>query len=168
MFEHILVPLDGSPLSALALPIADDLAQRYHSILTLLYVVPPMPIISGELAYNLFDSESILAAKTEGQRLLDEARTTLAAPDVRVLCLYNGEARIARTVVHVAEQQEIALIVMGSHGRSGLEHLFLGSVAEGVMRRAGVPVLIVRGKGAGTSAAKKDLPQGTSLPQSSA
>lgn len=144
MFEHILVPIDGSPLSALALPIADDLAQRYHSAVTLLYVVPPLPIIYGESAYNLFDSESISAAKAEGQRILDEARKTLASPDIRVLCLDTGETRIAHTIVQVAEQQAISLIVMGSHGRGGLEHLFLGSVAEGVMRRADVPVLVVR------------------------
>jgi len=164
MFEHILVPIDGSPLSALALPIADDLAQRYQSILTLLYVVPPLPIIYGESAYNLFDSDSILAAKSEGQRILDEARGTLANPDVRVMCTDTGEARIAHTIVHVAEQQGVSLIVMGSHGRGGLEHLFLGSVVEGVMRRAGIPVLVVRAAQASKSSLSHRDPAHKSLP----
>ncbi|MFB9991310.1 universal stress protein [Deinococcus oregonensis] len=140
MFEQLLVPLDSSPQSALALPVAADLARRYHSTVTLLYVLPALPVIYGEAAYAVFDSEAAVAAKEEGQRVLEEARTITASPDAQLLCLDAGEIRIAQTIVNVAEKRQSSMIVMGSHGRGGLEHFFLGSVAEGVMHRAGVPV----------------------------
>ncbi|WP_161884223.1 universal stress protein [Deinococcus alpinitundrae] len=144
MFDHILVPIDGSPLSALALPVAAEMARCHHSTLTVLYVVPPLPVIYGESAYTFNDPEASERAKAEGQRLLEEARTALGSPSIRLLCLEGGNPRIAQAIADVAEQQSCSLVVMGTHGRSGLDHFFLGSVAEGVMRRVRVPVLLVR------------------------
>ncbi|WP_309572794.1 universal stress protein [Deinococcus sp.] len=144
MFDHILVPIDGSPLSALALPVAAELARCHHSTLTVLYVVPPLPVIYGESAYTFDDPEADTRAKAEGQRLLEDARTALGSPNIRLLCVQGGDPRTAQAIADVAEQQQCSLVVMGTHGRSGLDHFFLGSVAEGVMRRVGVPVLLVR------------------------
>lgn len=144
MFDHILVPIDGSPLSALALPVAAEMARCHHSTLTVLYVVPPLPVIYGEAAYTYDDPKASERAEAEGQRLLEDARTALGSPNIRLLCLEGGDPRTAQAIADVAEQQHCSLVVMGTHGRSGLEHFFLGSVAEGVMRRVGVPVLLVR------------------------
>ncbi|TSA79415.1 universal stress protein [Deinococcus detaillensis] len=144
MFDHILVPIDGSPLSALALPVAAELARCHHSTLTVLYVVPPLPVIYGDSAYTFGTLETRERAKAEGQRLLEDARTALGSPNIRLLCLEDGNPRTAQAIADVAEQQQCSLVVMGTHGRSGLDRFFLGSVAEGVMRRIGVPVLLVR------------------------
>lgn len=144
MFDHILVPIDGSPLSALALPVAAEMARCHHSTLTVLYVVPPLPMIYGEFSYALDDAEASERAKAEGQRLLEDACTALGSPNISLLCLQGGDPRTAQAIADVAEQRQCSLVVMGTHGRSGLDHFFLGSVAEGVMRRVGVPVLLVR------------------------
>ncbi|MFB9990400.1 universal stress protein [Deinococcus oregonensis] len=145
MFEHILVPIDGSPLSALALPIAADLARRYDSTVTLLYVMPPLLVIYDAPAYTSVDSATTVNAKAQGQRILEEARTAMVFPEAQLLYLNDGPSRTAQAIVEVTQQRGVSLVVMGSHGRGGLEHFFLGSVAEGVMRRIGVPVLVVRG-----------------------
>lgn len=144
MFEHILVPIDGSSLSALALPVAAEMARCHRSTVTLLYVVPPLPVIYGEFAYAVNDVETSVRANAEGQRLLEDARTALGLPDVRLLCLQDGDPRIAQAIAGAAAEQQCSLVIMGTHGRSGLDHFFLGSVAEGVVRRVGVPVLLVR------------------------
>lgn len=144
MFDHILVPIDGSPLSALALPIAAEIARCHHGTLTVLYVVPTPPVIYGESASIVNDPEASGRAKAEGQRVLEEARTALGSPDISLLCLQSGDPKTAQAIADVVEQQGASLVVMGTHGRGGLEQLFLGSVAEGVMRRVGVPVLLVR------------------------
>jgi len=164
MFEHILVPVDGSSLSTLALPIAADLAHRYHSTLTVLYVVPALPVIYNESVYGWIDPDTRSRMKAEGQRILDEARIALDFPEARFLCLDASGSRIAQTIVQTAEQQGVSLIVMGSHGRGGLEHLFLGSVVEGVMRRAGIPVLVVRAAQASKSSLSHRDPAHKSLP----
>ncbi|TSA85462.1 universal stress protein [Deinococcus detaillensis] len=144
MFDHILVPIDGSPLSALALPVAAEMARCHHSTLTVLYVVPPPPTIYGESTYTFDNTKASAHAKAEGQRLLEDARMSMGSPNIRLLCLQGGNPRTAQAIADVAEQQHCSLVVMGTHGRSGLDRFFLGSVAEGVMRRVGVPVLLVR------------------------
>jgi nucleotide-binding universal stress UspA family protein len=144
MFDHILVPIDGSPLSALALPVVNELARCHHSRITVLYVVPPLTVVYGESAYTFDDTDIRRQLKAEGQRWLDLARTALDSPDVRLLCLEGGDPRTAQAIADVAEERQCSLVVMGTHGRGGLEHFFLGSVAEGVMRRVAVPVLLVR------------------------
>lgn len=144
MFDHILVPIDGSPLSALALPVAAELARCHHSTLTVLYVVPPLPVIYGESAYTFSDTEADERARAEGERLLEDARVSLGSPNISLLCVQGGDPRTAQAIADVAAERQCSLVVMGTHGRSGLDHFFLGSVAEGVMRRVGVPVLLVR------------------------
>lgn len=144
MFERILVPVDGSPLSALALPVAAEMARCHHSTLTALYIVPPPPVLYGEAAYAVGDPDDRARAKAEGQRLLEDARVALGSPNIRLLCVEGGDPRTAQAIADVAEQERATLVVMGTHGRTGLDHFFLGSVAEGVMRRVSVPVLLVR------------------------
>ncbi|GGM19415.1 universal stress protein [Deinococcus aerophilus] len=144
MFEHILVPIDGSSLSALALPVAADLARRYGSSLTLLYVVPPPVVVYAESAYVYDGAEESARARAEGQRILEDARDSLDHPDVQLVRLDDADPRTAQAIADEVVRQGASLVVMSSHGRTGLEHFFLGSVAEGVMRRVDVPVLLVR------------------------
>jgi nucleotide-binding universal stress UspA family protein len=169
MFDHILVPIDGSPLSALALPIAAEMARCHHGKLTALYVVPSLPLMYGESAYTFNNSDVDEYAKAEGQRLLEDARTALGSPDMQLLCLEGGDPVTAQAIADVVERQRVSLVVMGTHGRSGLAHFLLGSVAEGIMRQVGVPVLLVRSpKTTASTSGRPDESPGTFTPEVSA
>ena len=147
MFDRILVTTDGSPLGNLALPYAADLARRYSSALTVLYVVPaattPLALSEGApYAYDFQAEQERLNA--EGDTALDHAREVVSLPGTHFLRLDSSGPKLAQMIVDQVEREGAQLVVMSTHGRSGLAHLFLGSVAEEVMRKANVPVLLVR------------------------
>jgi len=149
MFTRILVPLDGSPLSLQALPVAADLARKYGASLRLVYVVPDVPPVSGlagGMAYAYDPAADYAARREEGERVLREA---LADPVMDGLpvdsdCLPAEGRPVAQVLVQETRSSGADLIVMSTHGRGGLARLLLGSVAEGVLHHAGVPVLLVR------------------------
>lgn len=142
MFERILVPTDGSPFANLAFPVAADLAGRYGAALSVLYVAPG-PVALTEGAAYAFDFETERERqKVKGTQILEEARIRLGLPDT-TLILREG-LRVDEIIAEEVARGDIGLIVMSSHGRSGLAHFFLGSVAEGVLRRVKVPVFLLR------------------------
>ena len=139
---HILVPTDFSPGSDAALAWARDLAQQCAARLSLLHVVTD-PRAVGFLTPEVY----VPPAPETQERLLREARERLerALPaDERSRFAVTIDARIgevAETILETAREQRVDLIVMGTHGRHGLAHLLLGSVAERVLRNASCPVL---------------------------
>ena len=147
MFDRILVTTDGSLLGNLALPYAADLARRYSSALTVLYVVPaaatPLALSEGAPYTNDFQAEQE-RLNAEGESILDHAREAVGLPGTHFLRLDGSGSKLAQMIVDQIGREGAQLVVMGTHGRSGLAHLFLGSVAEEVMRKADVPVLLVR------------------------
>jgi nucleotide-binding universal stress UspA family protein len=139
---RILVATDFSPASEAALAWARDLAQQYAARLSLLHVV------TDPRATGVLTSEVYVPASPETQeRLVREARERLEQalpPDERRQFGGMIEARIgdvAETILETARDQKVDLIVMGTHGRHGIAHLLLGSVAERVLRDAPCPVL---------------------------
>lgn len=147
MFDRILVTTDGSPLGNLALPYAADLARHYSSALTVLYVVPtadtPLALSEGAAyAYDFQAEQDRL--KNEGEKILDHAREVVNLPGTRFLRRDGTGPKLAQMIVNEAEQEDAQLVVMSTHGRSGLAHLFLGSVAEEVLRKVRIPVFLVR------------------------
>ncbi|MGY2894438.1 universal stress protein [Deinococcus sp. UYEF24] len=147
MFDRILVTTDGSPLGNLALPYAADLARHYSSALTVLYVVPvastPLALAEGAAyAYDFQAEQDRL--RQEGENVLNHAREVVNLPGTRFLRRDSTGPRLAQMIVAEAEQEDAQLVVMSTHGRSGLAHLFLGSVAEEVLRKVRVPVFLVR------------------------
>jgi nucleotide-binding universal stress UspA family protein len=147
MFDRILVTTDGSPLGNLALPYAADLARHYSSALTVLYVVPsadtPLALSEGATyAYDFQAEQERL--KSEGENILEQAREVVNLPGTRFLRRDSSGPRLAQMIVNEADQEDAQLVVMSTHGRSGLAHLFLGSVAEEVLRKLRVPVFLVR------------------------
>lgn len=142
---QILVATDFSPASEAALAWARDLAQQYAARLSLLHVV------TDPRATGVLTSEVYVPASPETQeRLVREARERLEQvlpPNERGRFGGMIEARIgdvAETILETALEQKVDLIVMGTHGRHGLAHLLLGSVAERVLRDAPCPVLTAR------------------------
>ena len=139
-FKTILVATDFSDASELALEYARVVAQRFGAGLRVLHVVEtPMPLGSELYVPDL---------KTVAERAVVEAQQQLAA----TMATISGDDVIgqvlvghaAKKIVEYADDHDVDMIVMGTHGRSGLPHVLLGSVAEKVVRKAGCPVLTVR------------------------
>ncbi|GAA3999132.1 universal stress protein [Deinococcus rubellus] len=151
MFDHILAPIDGSPLSVLALPVAAEMARCHHSTLTVLYVVPPPTLTSGATAHSCSTQEASARARAEGECLLEDAHIAMGSPNIRLLCLEAGGSDIAQAIADVAEQQQCSLVVMGTRSRSEPEHSVTDSVAEEVMCLVEMPVLLIRAPRAGPS-----------------
>jgi nucleotide-binding universal stress UspA family protein len=142
-FKKILVPTDFSNCSEQAVRMAADLAQRYDAELCLANVYEPIDyaLPTGYPVFLPGQLESLLA---EHEKLLGRAvREAEAAGAPRV---QSRQLRgvTASELVDFATQGSFDLIVMGTHGRTGLAHALLGSVTEKVIRRAPCPVLTIR------------------------
>jgi len=151
MFKHILAPVDGSECSRDALSRAAGLARELHARLTVCYVsddlraASMMVAASGELVEQWFD-----LLRKEGRQILLEAIGVAKGQTVSAdAWLLHGPA--AEVIAAFAAECAADLIMMGSHGRRGVQRLFIGSVAEGILRIAPVPVLIVREPFSGTA-----------------
>lgn len=142
-FHKILLPTDFSEGARAATRIAADLSRRFEAPLTLAYVfersVYPLPD-----EYVLFTAEQLEYLFAEfNQRLASARRDAVEAGATRVTSqLLQGWA--PAEITQFAKDGGYDLIVMGTHGRTGLRHLMLGSVAERVVRMAHCPVLTVR------------------------
>lgn len=148
MFKRILVAVDGSATAELALQEAIKLAKDLNAELRLVHVVDVINInLGADFPYPPGISEAI--AKT-GQEILNKAGIVARYDEVPVetqlIEMDSLGQRIPEVIAADAEAWPADLIVIGTHGRRGLSHLFLGSVAEGVMRAATKPVLLIRGK----------------------
>ncbi|GGR88996.1 universal stress protein [Deinococcus sedimenti] len=137
---YILVTTDGSELGHLALPHARALADALHAQLTVLSVVLDDTMLVGEFAYIPPVSGPDEAARVQATR--EDLAARLPGAVVRV-DLARGRHTI-RAILDAAAELRPDLIVMGTHGRSGLGRALLGSVAEGVAHHATAPVLLVR------------------------
>ncbi len=144
--ERLLVPLDFSPRSHEALRLAAAWAARLGSAVTLLHVVEPVvyPQLYG--VDPLPDGIVKQASARSRSELEAIAAAELAGLTTEVVVSHGAAPEC---IVREAEGRRASLVVMGSRGLSGLEHLLLGSVAEQVLRRSPVPLLTVRGRRGG-------------------
>lgn len=142
--RRILVPTDFSPHSSEATAWAADLAGRYGAAITLVHVYQPVSMILPE-GFVLKSADEIADLLHSLDAALGEARAQLGriAPGVAIDSVLLEGAPFAEIVRH-ARENAYDLIVLGTHGRSGLRHALLGSVAEKVVRKAPCPVLTVR------------------------
>lgn len=144
MFEKILVPLDGSPFAERALPTALALASQEHSKAILLSVTNSHHIVFADWeGYSyLYEEQFLKASAQQFKQYLQELIDQYTQPDLQLNPLVMvGDA--ASLIVDTAVEEEVDLIVMTSHGRSGISRWVLGSVAERVLRTAPCPVLII-------------------------
>ena len=144
MFQRILLATDGSAASEHAARLAIDLAKAHGARITALYVVDPYPYLgigeSNPLGFQAYMSAALQHAAEAHNKVL-------------ALCEKAGvpfEPRLAEDVaassgiLQTARQTEADLIVVGSHGRTGIARLMLGSVASKVVAESPVPVLVAR------------------------
>ncbi len=149
MYHRILVPLDGSPLAEAALPHAAAIARRFGAGITLLQVVSTLPVTTAVDAAATAGAEAMLAMEaieaTE-QAAHDYLEEVARRPELEGISFRLRVVRgsPAREIVRLAQEERAELIVMSTHGRSGLGRLVFGSVADQVLREAGIPILLVR------------------------
>ncbi len=144
MFKQILVPIDGSATASVAVSKALGLAQAFGSTVTAIYVIDPYPFtgVGTEFAYG--QDQYLAAAKAEANTSLAAALATLKTAGVNAGTLVVEGHSVHRAILDTAESLGSDLIVMGSHGRRGLEKLVLGSVTQRVLGNSHLPVLVVR------------------------
>lgn len=149
MYKRILVAVDGSDTSNLALNEGIKLAKDQHATLRLIHVVEETP------AYLMADVPYAIEAHQKAMR--ETGRKELAACaakvksarvkfDTKFVVIDPLKQRIYDVINKEAKRWPADLIVTGTHGRRGFKHLFLGSVAEGIIRLAAKPTLVIHGR----------------------
>ena len=146
MYKRILVAVDGSANAAHALQHAAELAGALSASLRLIHVVD-----MGLMPYGPelgIDIDTLLEARyAAAEKVLADARDSVQAAGVAIETKLVDTAlptvHVATTIAEDAVSAKVDLIVLGTHGRRGVERWLLGSVAEGVARRSTVPVLLV-------------------------
>jgi nucleotide-binding universal stress UspA family protein len=138
--KKILIAVDDSPYSIKAASTGFALADSLQAMIAVLYVVDKSrEIINGDL--GITPEQSRLALLKEAENVLEQ-----------YIKMYNNIGKIIRftpeglpetEILNIAREWEADLIVMGTHGRSGLDHILAGSVAEQVIRHAEIPVLVI-------------------------
>jgi nucleotide-binding universal stress UspA family protein len=137
VYDAILVPTDGSDTAEAAVDHAIDLATRYDATLHTLYVVEEPPTDEGA-APDVLD-----ALETTGKRAIQRAVDRARTADIGTVEGQVAEGPPHKAIVDYVAAEGIDLVVMGTHGRTGLDRMLIGSVAEKVVRTAPVPVLTV-------------------------
>jgi nucleotide-binding universal stress UspA family protein len=147
MYAKILVPLDGSERAEGILPYVEELARPMESTIVFLQVVEPVyEVIAPEGAVVAMES-GLLESRLEGANAYVNRLTgefTTRGLDA------NGFVEtgpVVNTIINVAERENVNLIAMVSHGRTGLARVFYGSVAAGILHQIDRPLLLIRSDG---------------------
>lgn len=146
-FQHLLVPTDGSDLSARAVTEAAALAHALGARLTLFHVQTAFPISLvgvGELVDPATVDALITAAREHSQSVLREAQDLVAQQGLSANTVCDEHPVPHQAIVAAAERLGCDLVVMASHGRRGLQGVLLGSETQRVLSHCSLPVLVVR------------------------
>ena len=138
-YSKILIAVDSSEFSMQAAKKGLELAHQMEAEVALLFVVDTSKAI-GNIDVGVLPEQALIILKKEAEQTLDELAT-----------MYNGESILkfmpeghpTKDILKTAEVWEADLIVIGTHGRTGLMHLLVGSVAEYVVRHSKIPVMVV-------------------------
>lgn len=138
MFNHLLIPLDGSRLAESVLPAAGAIARRFGSAVTLLHVTertPPDEVHGEPHLTTVAEAEAYLTKVAQREFAPESVTMHVHAP---------GETGVAESIARHADELRAVLIVLCTHGHGGARELFYGSVAQQVLSHGTVPVLLVR------------------------
>lgn len=143
LFENILVPFDLSSLSNNAFKVALDIAQKYNSKITLLTCV------EGDAWHHKFydaraDSELLKKQSKTAKKYMEKLEDSANKVGVKIKLQILKSTSVVKDITTFAKSRKIDLIVMSSHGRTGLDKIILGSVANGVIQRSTIPVLLIK------------------------
>jgi nucleotide-binding universal stress UspA family protein len=145
MYQTILAPLDGSLRAEAILPHVEDLARRYGAMIIFLEVVEQEPFLTGpEPIYIQDDQRHHVRHVAEVEQYLELRQAEFQAKGINTTTRLVEGHSVVEEIIKVAEQENVDLIAMASHGRTGLSQVFYGSVATGVLHRANFPLLLIR------------------------
>ena len=146
MYQRILVPIDGSQTSTKALQAALQMSKASGGCVRIIHLIDASAYLSGPAGYLDFPSDLPSAMRSAGNKVLEDAANLAKAIGVQAEThLYDSfDGKLADVVSDAALQWKADLIVVGTHGRSGVGRALLGSGAEQILRLAPVPVLVIR------------------------
>lgn len=143
MFKKILMPVDGSIPSAKARGVTLEFAQAFNAHIVALYAVEPLPYVGlAEVGVPDFAGYT-QAVRSEAQKLLDDIELECQEKNVAFEGIVIEVVNVDQGIVKYAEEHGCDLIVMGSHGRRGLNRLLMGSVTRAVLSESKIPVVVV-------------------------
>ncbi len=145
MIKKILVSLDGSRLAEKALPYARTLAQKFDAELILVRVLQPMVIMS-DYGYVPFYQSQVLQEEADAKVYLRSIQKKFSKLGLTIHIEVLEGNPVAETILDMARETAVDLIVMSTHGRSGLSQWVYGSVANKVLQHAPCPIFLVRAK----------------------
>lgn len=149
MYQKILIPLDGSELAECVFPNVEAFIKecRVTNIVFACVVEPTLPSFHGEFPVSMEDLEERDAARQSSAReYLKEAASRLNSEGAE-LAVEVLVGRVAESLSEYAEKNDVDLIIIATHGRSGVTRWVRGSVADKILRSASVPVMMVRAPG---------------------
>ncbi len=147
MFQMILVPTDGSDFSNKAVATAARLAHTLHAKLLVLHVRSPIESphhVEGGALTHLGGEAAMREIEDEERKLLDAALDVAAAEGTAAETAFVAGYSTCDAIIRIAGEQRCDLIVMASHGRSGLSGFLIGSETQKVLTHTTIPVLVVR------------------------
>jgi nucleotide-binding universal stress UspA family protein len=151
MYSTILVPLDGSGRAELILGHVEGLALKLGSSVILLRVIEPVrPIVDPHESRVAIYLEEVKRREEEARAYLAAKQGELRGMGIETEILVASGPTV-ETIINVASEQDVSLIAMASHGRTGLANVFYGGVAAGVLNRVDRPLLLIR--------ARRELPE---------
>ena len=141
--RKIIVPVDFSEYSLKSLRYANAFAANFGAELVLVYVVEPV-VYPADFSFGHITTPSVESQLHEhGKTHLDAIAHTEVSPDVRVKTVVRTGKPFVE-IIRCAKEEEANLIIIATHGHSGIEHVLFGSTAEKVVRKAPCPVLSIR------------------------
>lgn len=143
MYKKILVPLDGSKLAEIALPHAESLSLQYQADLVLLSVIDP-PSMTGrnDSAIQVFQKEMDTKMQ-EAEIYLKALKNQYEKQNIKTRYFVNLGS-VVQNIIDTAARESVDLVLIASHGRSGLQRVFFGSIAAGVLNRIEQPLMVIR------------------------
>lgn len=138
----ILAAIDFSDATPTILRLVEEWARKFQCPVCLLHVAPPNPSFVGYEAGPQTVRDQVAEEVREEHRKLHEMQSDLKGKGLNVHALLI-QGPTAEKIVEEAERQKAGLIIMGSHGHGAMYHLLVGSVSDGVLRKATCPVLII-------------------------
>lgn len=138
MYANVLLPTDGSDAAAAAVPHAIELADRYGARLHVLYVAD-----TTEYSTVTFEDDVVDPLTEQGEAVVDDVVEAAEERNIEAVGVVQ-QGGAYETILQYVDDQDVDVIVMGTHGRRGLDRALLGSVTERVVRTADVPVLTVQ------------------------
>jgi nucleotide-binding universal stress UspA family protein len=152
MYQNILLPLDGSKRAEAILPHVESIAARFGARVVILIVEEPAVQLEHD---EIINTERYLQERAEmrknitayATKIIDQFKEKDIEADFRI-----GRGQVVQSIIRTAEKENIDLIAMASHGRSGWSRTFYGSVSAGVLQKVDRPILMIRSRRVESSA----------------